>query len=180
MKIDKRFERVVRDPRFRRLPPNRTKVTIDERFRDMFTEEKFFTTRKWRFSRVCVCVCSMRLIDIKSNPSESVDKYGRELRPEKAVNELKRYYHLNDNHEEMLMSHTSSSESGEESLDVSEAESKLSSDDKGGAKEEGIGDTIDYAEVFVRSSFFHVKYMVDESSCFLQGYGGDPNWRGNS
>jgi hypothetical protein len=46
MKVDKRFERVFRDPRFRKLPANRTKIVIDKRFKSMFTDKNFSMTSK--------------------------------------------------------------------------------------------------------------------------------------
>ena len=62
------------------------------------------------------------------------------------MNELKRYYHLNDNHEEMLMAHTiSSSNSEEKDPEESVVESQSSSEDEDGAEKEEIRDTMDYA-----------------------------------
>jgi hypothetical protein len=69
---DERFAHLYRDPRFRRINKKKFKLKVDERFKTMFTEEKF--------------------------KNSSVDKYGRPVYDENE--EIKRFYELETCQEE--------------------------------------------------------------------------------
>ncbi|GAA6003926.1 hypothetical protein JCM10207_006470 [Rhodosporidiobolus poonsookiae] len=71
---DPRFARLHTDPRFVRPKASKSKVVVDERFKELF-DGSGATTAKGKLAR-------------------KVDKYGRPLAKEATVNELKRYYRL--------------------------------------------------------------------------------------
>lgn len=73
MENDKRFEKFVIDPKFRRIPKSERKVKIDKRFKNMFKEGKF----KVKYT---------------------VDKRGRPVNTT-STEDLKRYYELSSDSE---------------------------------------------------------------------------------
>ncbi|RKP16289.1 hypothetical protein ROZALSC1DRAFT_6274, partial [Rozella allomycis CSF55] len=72
---DPRFQKIAKDPRFRRLKKKQEKIQIDNRFSSMFKNEEF-------------------------QPSaEKVDRFGRKVE-EKTGEELKRFYHIEEDESE--------------------------------------------------------------------------------
>lgn len=69
-KIDARFQRILQDPRFKKIPKNERKVKIDSRFSKMFSDDRFHT-------------------------KVSVDKRGRPIQ-ENAKENLEKFYELED------------------------------------------------------------------------------------
>lgn len=75
-KSDERFQRVVKDPRFRRPGRKTSKIRVDDRFKGIFSDPKF--TRPY-----------------------SVDKYGRKVETKKAAKkEMEKFYRLESDDEE--------------------------------------------------------------------------------
>ncbi|BGP26426.1 pre-rRNA-processing protein ESF1 [Rhodotorula toruloides] len=77
---DPRFARLHTDPRFVRPKANKSKLVVDDRFKQLFEDDQP-TGKKSKFAR-------------------KVDKYGRPVEKEASVNELKRYYRLASPEEE--------------------------------------------------------------------------------
>lgn len=73
--VDKRFEKVASDPRFRQIKKDKNKVILDERFVKILDEKSEFGT------------------------NIVIDKYGRKLE-KSGVEELQRYYRLNEKKDE--------------------------------------------------------------------------------
>jgi hypothetical protein len=92
---DPRFAKLKTDPRFRRPKKHRTKVVVDERFKEIFHDGK---TKSKRLGSMCSILFIACTLTIK--PSGLVDKYGRPLSRNHEKDNLRRFYRLEDNEQE--------------------------------------------------------------------------------
>ncbi|KAJ8293000.1 Pre-rRNA-processing protein esf1 [Rhodotorula toruloides] len=132
---DPRFARLHTDPRFVRPKASKSKLVVDDRFKQLFEDDQP-TGKKSKFAR-------------------KVDKYGRPLEKEASVNELKRYYRLASPEEK--------EEAGEEESELAEEDDEDDEDEE--EAEAPAGGFVDYArgQVLLESSDEEEAGAEDES-----------------
>lgn len=99
---DLRFARLRTDPRFRRLKKKQNKVVVDERFKSIF-EGDFSGNgdqKKKGTTSFCITV-NTRLANDVSCATARVDKYGRKVSKTRDRDELRRFYRLEDDADEV-------------------------------------------------------------------------------
>ncbi|BGP34054.1 pre-rRNA-processing protein esf1 [Rhodotorula toruloides] len=137
---DPRFARLHTDPRFVRPKANKSKLVVDDRFKQLFEDDQP-TGKKSKFAR-------------------KVDKYGRPLEKEASVNELKRYYRLASPEEKEDAGET---EEAEEDGEAADEEDEDEEEDE--EAEAPAGGFVDYArgQVLLESSDEEEAGAEDES-----------------
>jgi hypothetical protein len=96
---DPRFSRLTTDPRFRRPRRQRSKIVVDDRFKEIFEQGKGKREERKTSSLFppLISHCSSK------NQARSVDKYGRVLSDNHERDNLRRFYSLGIHGEEELL-----------------------------------------------------------------------------
>ncbi|XP_030767276.1 ESF1 homolog [Sitophilus oryzae] len=141
---DKRFSHIAKDPKFRRIPKNETKVKIDKRFHSMFTDKKF-------------------------QVKYTVDKRGRPVKHH-SKEDLKRYYEVSsedeDSDEEQDLNESGKYVRASENQEISDSETDVSKDNEKQLNSKHINDKKVSDDVKAKLRDLNIDYARGEQNLY--------------